>query len=139
MTVTGDGAARHLVDIACNYVPGNRPAKPAEKAALQRFLMAYVDCPRRVAELLRIGLSGKRPRPTLNAQLASLRASLDEAARLELMRNLYGLMVDIDSRNARIANFTHFIGAFLGVADPQQAALREEAARRLTPRTPDSD
>jgi uncharacterized tellurite resistance protein B-like protein len=124
----------NLTDVACGYVPSSRPAKPNELAAMKRFLLSYGVSPQNIDALIKTGLSGKRPRPTFNAQMAELRAAFSYDERVILMRHLYRLMFDIDGQDARLTQYTHFLGTFLGVREPQMAALRDEAARGLTPR-----
>ncbi len=125
----------NLSDVACGYVPSSRPAKPNELAAIRRFLLSYTASPHDVDALIKTGLAGKRPRPAFNTQIAELRAAFGCDERLSLMRHLYRLMFDIDGQDGRLVQYTHFLGTFLGVREAQMAALRDEAARGLTPRT----
>ena len=125
----------NLTEVACGYVPSSRPAKPNELAAIRRFLLSIGVLPQDIDALMKAGLTGKRPRPAFNGQLAELRAAFGCDERLNLMRSLYRLMFDIDGQDARLVQYTHFLGMFLGVREAQLAALRDEAAGGLTPRT----
>lgn len=125
----------NLTEVACGYVPSSRLAKPNELAAIRRFLLSYGISLQDVDPLMKAGLTGKRPRPTFNGQLAELRTAFGCDERLSLMRSLYRLMFDIDGQDARLIQYTHFLGTFLGVREAQLAALRDEAASGLTPRT----